>query len=56
MDFDADPAYAEMLAREFSLVDAGDIMKWDPIHPARSHYDFGRGDQLVEFAEANGRQ
>jgi endo-1,4-beta-xylanase len=49
----ADPAYAEVLAREFSSVTAENAMKWYAIEPERDAVDFGGADDVLAFAEAN---
>jgi endo-1,4-beta-xylanase len=46
-------AYASTLAREFSMVEAEDAMKWWILRPDRATYDFRQGDELVSFARAN---
>jgi len=46
-------AYASTLAREFSMVEAEDAMKWWVLHRDRATYDFRQGDELVSFARAN---
>jgi len=43
-------AYAETLAREFSQLEPENAMKFGPIHPGPSTYNFGPPDSLVSFA------
>ena len=50
--FDEAP-YASTLAREFNLVEAENVMKWQGIRPTRDKFNFGPGDQVVAFAEAH---
>jgi endo-1,4-beta-xylanase len=45
--------YREVLAREFSSVTPENVMKFEPIHPARDRYDFTAADEIVAFAKAN---
>jgi endo-1,4-beta-xylanase len=49
----SEAAYASTLAREFSMVEAEDAMKWWVLRPYRATYDFRQGDELVRFAEAH---
>lgn len=46
-------AYASTLAREFSMVEAEDAMKWLALRPDRATYDFRQGDEVVHFAQAH---
>lgn len=48
-----DPAYQETLRREFNMVVAENVFKWEVIHPGRNQYNFSDADVLVAFAEAN---
>src|SRR5512133_3735883 len=43
-------AYAETLAREFNQAEPENAMKFGPIHPGASSYNFGPADAVVEFA------
>ena len=49
-----DTSYQETLKREFNIVVAENVFKWEVIHPAKDKYDFKEADALVAFAEANG--
>ncbi len=49
-----DQPYAELIARQCSIVVAENSMKWGPIHPQRDRYDFAAADRLVNFAEKHG--
>lgn len=42
------------LTRLFNLTVAENDMKWEVIEPQQNHFDFTRGDQLVELAEGYG--
>jgi endo-1,4-beta-xylanase len=42
--------YADTLAREFSQIEPENAMKFGPIHPGPSAYNFGPPDALVSFA------
>jgi endo-1,4-beta-xylanase len=49
----SEAAYASTLAREFSMVEAEDAMKWWILRPDRATYDFRQGDDVVRFARAH---
>jgi endo-1,4-beta-xylanase len=49
----SETAYASTLAREFSMVEAEDAMKWWVLRPDRAAYEFRQGDELVRFAQAH---
>jgi endo-1,4-beta-xylanase len=49
----SEPAYASTLAREFSMVEAEDAMKWWIVRPDRATYDFRQGDAVVRFAQGH---
>src|SRR5712675_2962195 len=49
----SETAYASTLAREFSMVEAEDAMKWWVLRPDRAGYNFREGDELVRFAQAH---
>jgi len=44
-------AYASTLAREFSMVEPEDAMKWRALRPDANTYDFRQGDEVVHFAQ-----
>jgi endo-1,4-beta-xylanase len=46
----SEASYAETLAREFSMAEPENAMKFGPIHPGASTYNFGPADAVVEFA------
>ena len=46
-------AYAETLAREFNQAEPENAMKFGPIHPGASSYNFGPADAVVDFAIAH---
>jgi endo-1,4-beta-xylanase len=54
--FGANPAaYDTVVAREFNLIVAGNVMKWSSIHrDSRYLYRWTNPDALVAFAQANG--
>jgi len=54
--FGANPAaYDTLVAHEFSMVVAGNVMKWSSIHrDGRYAYRWTNPDNLVAFAQANG--
>ncbi|MCC9306523.1 endo-1,4-beta-xylanase [Kitasatospora sp. RB6PN24] len=39
---------------QFDALTPGNEMKWDTIEPSNGSYDFGPGDQLVQYAQAHG--
>jgi endo-1,4-beta-xylanase len=47
-------AYDAVLAREFSMLVAGNDMKWDAVQPARTTFNWTWGDSMVAFALKNG--
>ncbi len=52
--FDLDtPAYAAVLASQFSVVTPGNEMKWQVVEPTQGVFDWSGADRLVNFAEAN---
>ncbi|WP_339896495.1 endo-1,4-beta-xylanase [uncultured Gilvimarinus sp.] len=44
----------DVIARHFSQLTAGNIMKMSYLHPAEDTFTFDDADQLVAFAESNG--
>jgi len=54
--FGASPAaYDAVVAREFNLIVAGNVMKWSSIHrDSRYSYRWTNPDSMVAFAQANG--
>lgn len=51
-----DGRYAETVARQFDYLTAEYEMKWAAIERTRGNADFGAGDAIVSFAQANGMQ
>jgi endo-1,4-beta-xylanase len=49
----SETAYAATLAREFSMVEAEDAMKWWVLRPDPAIYNFRQGDEVVRFAQAH---
>ncbi|MCS7068020.1 MAG: endo-1,4-beta-xylanase [Meiothermus sp.] len=45
-----DPEYAAVLAREFNLVVAENVMKWGALQTSRGQFNFGAADVLMDFA------
>ncbi|WP_042369880.1 endo-1,4-beta-xylanase, partial [Streptacidiphilus neutrinimicus] len=39
---------------QFDMLTPGNEMKWDTTEPSDGSYNFGPGDQLVQYAQANG--
>jgi endo-1,4-beta-xylanase len=50
----ADPTYAEVLAREFSIIVPENDMKFAQIHPRPDLYAFENADAIVGFARGRG--
>jgi len=54
--FDLDtPAYAAILASQFSAVTPGNAMKWGSVEPTQGVFDWSDADALVSFAEQHGQ-
>lgn len=49
-----EPLYRPTLAREYNMVVAENIMKFDALEPAQNQFNFAPADALVAFAQANG--
>jgi len=49
----AEMPYADTLAREFSQLEPENAMKFGPIHPGPTTYNFGPPDALVSFARGH---
>jgi endo-1,4-beta-xylanase len=49
-----EPTYAQTLGREFNMVEPENVMKWGAVRPNRDAFNFGPGDQIVDFARAHG--
>ncbi len=47
-------AYSATLAREFSMLEPEDAMKWWMVRPSPDGFDWSKGDEIVRFAEAHG--
>jgi endo-1,4-beta-xylanase len=55
--FDLDtPAYAKVLAEQFSVVTPGNEMKWGVVEPTQGQFDWSGADRLVRFAEQHGQR
>src|SRR5262245_12391393 len=50
-----DATYASVLAREFNYVTPENAMKWGPLAPTATSYNWGPADAVVDFAIANGQ-
>jgi endo-1,4-beta-xylanase len=51
-----DPQYRSLVASQFSMVTAENVMKWQVLEPTQGVYDWSQADQLVAFAQANGQR
>jgi endo-1,4-beta-xylanase len=49
----SEAAYSATLAREFSMVEPEDAMKWWTVRPNAGTFDFREGDEVVRFAQAH---
>ncbi len=49
-----EPAYASTLGTQYTMLEPENAMKWNPIHPTQTTYNFEPGDMLVAFAAAHG--
>src|SRR2546430_2074146 len=49
----SETAYSDTLAREFSQAEPENAMKFGPVHPAPSTYNFGPPDSIAAFAKAH---
>jgi len=49
----SETAYTSTLAREFSMLEPEDAMKWRALRPDEFAYDFHEGDEIVRFAQTN---
>jgi endo-1,4-beta-xylanase len=45
--------YANIAGSQFSSVTAENSMKWDTTEPSQGNFNFGPGDQIVNFAQQN---
>src|SRR5947207_12485831 len=52
----ADGRYGGVVGRHFNYITAEYEMKWDPIERVRGTNDFGAGDAIVAYGQANGMQ
>jgi uncharacterized protein (TIGR03437 family) len=51
-----EPLYASTLGTQYSMLEPENAMKWNPIHPAQTTYNFQPGDELVAFGQAHQMQ
>ncbi len=49
-----EPLYRTTLAREYNMLVAENVMKFDALEPAQNQFNFTDADALVAFAQANG--
>jgi endo-1,4-beta-xylanase len=49
----SEAAYTATLAREFNMVEPGDVMKWWVVRRNVGAFDFREGDEVVRFAQAH---
>jgi endo-1,4-beta-xylanase len=48
-----DPAMAQLVADQFSILVCENDMKWAATHPEQDRYDFTHADEVVAFAESH---
>jgi endo-1,4-beta-xylanase len=46
----------QLQSQQFSMVTPGNEMKWDTTEPSNGTFNFGPGDQIVSYAQANGER
>jgi endo-1,4-beta-xylanase len=49
-----EPPYGSTLGTQYTMLEPENAMKWNPIHPAQTTYNFEPGDKLVAYAAAHG--
>ncbi|HEY8472516.1 MAG TPA: endo-1,4-beta-xylanase [Natronosporangium sp.] len=52
-NFLSNPTYANIAGSQFSSVTAENSMKWDTTEPSPNQFNFGPGNQIVQFAQQN---
>ncbi|MGH3281377.1 MAG: endo-1,4-beta-xylanase, partial [Trebonia sp.] len=50
------PTVTQLQAQQFDMVTPGNEMKWDTTEPSNGTFNFGPGDQIVSYAQANGER
>src|SRR5579864_407915 len=46
----------QLQSQQFSMVTPGNEMKWDTTEPSNGTFNFGPGNQIVSYAQANGER
>jgi endo-1,4-beta-xylanase len=46
----------QLQSQQFNMVTPGNEMKWDTTEPSNGTFNFGPGDQIVAYAQANGER
>jgi endo-1,4-beta-xylanase len=46
----------QLQAQQFSMLTPGNEMKWDTTEPSNGSFNFGPGDQIVQYAHSNGER
>ena len=46
----------QLQSQQFNMVTPGNEMKWDTTEPSNGTFNFGPGDQIVSYAQANGER
>ena len=49
----AEPEYGQVLAREYNMLVAENLMKWSSLSTGRGRFSFNGADSLVAFAQKN---
>ena len=48
-----DSQYRPLIGTEFNALTPGNAMKWDTTEPTRGQFNYTRGDEIVDLAQAN---
>jgi endo-1,4-beta-xylanase len=51
-----DSTYANIAGSEFDMITPENEMKWDTVEPSRGSFNFGPGDQVVNFATSHNQR
>ncbi|HEX4702013.1 MAG TPA: endo-1,4-beta-xylanase, partial [Pseudonocardiaceae bacterium] len=50
----SNPTLTNVASAQFNMVTPGNEMKWQTTEPNRGQFNFGPGDQIVNFAKSHG--
>lgn len=51
-----DSSYANLAAQQFDMVTPENEMKWDTVESSQNNFNFGPGDQIVNFAQSHNQR